>query len=484
MSALMTVVRSGVGRRRVQTFVIVVATLMAATASILGGALLVASNAPFDDAFARQHGAHLSAQFDANAVSADQVAASAEVAGVSAAVGPFRTVSLAPTVDLPAESNPTGGGPGGASRSQVPPMTVVGRDDPSAGVDDIALTEGEWASQPGEIVLAADRPEPLGTTFTFSDLPGSPTLTVVGKARSATRTADAWAASSVVDMLAASGGHVEYQMLYRLAGAATSDEVGAGLGAVTAAVGADALTGSQSWLAVREDVTRETALFVPFLAAFGALGLVMSVLVVGTVIAGAVGAGTRRIGILKSLGFTPAQVVRGYLGQALIPAAIGTGLGVVAGNLLAVPVLSRTETAYSMTGLTVSVWVNVAAVTGILTVVAATALAAAWRAGRLRTVYAIAVGRANSVGGPGTARSAAGGPAPGAAGDRSWCGPAVRASGPGRRDGRGCGVRRSGRHVHRRIEFVAGPGPGRHRQRQCRRSGAVGPAGTLSRRGR
>ncbi|MFE0426847.1 hypothetical protein, partial [Streptomyces sp. NPDC058953] len=60
MSALGRVVRSGVGRRRVQTPVIGLATMMAVAASVLGGSLLVVSGAPFEDAFAERHGAHLS----------------------------------------------------------------------------------------------------------------------------------------------------------------------------------------------------------------------------------------------------------------------------------------------------------------------------------------------------------------------------------------------------------------------------------------
>ena len=248
MSALGKVVRAGVGRRRVQTVIVVLATLMAVTASILGGSLLVASSAPYDDAFARQHGAHLVAQFETTAVTTKQVRASGEAFGVSESAGPFHTVSVAPTVDLPAsEDTPDFGGLSGAT---IPPMTIVGRDDPSAGVDDIALIEGEWASGADEIVVAAERPEPLGTAFSFPDLPGNPTLTVVGKARSATRTADAWVASSVIDTLAA-GGNVEYQMLYRLTDADTAADVAAGLDAVTSAVGGDALTGSRSWLSVR-----------------------------------------------------------------------------------------------------------------------------------------------------------------------------------------------------------------------------------------
>lgn len=90
MSALGKVVRSGVGRRRVQTLVIGLATMMAVAASVLGGSLLVVSGAPFDDAFAEQHGAHLALQFDAGEVSAGQLSKSGEAAG--SAVRPDRFV--------------------------------------------------------------------------------------------------------------------------------------------------------------------------------------------------------------------------------------------------------------------------------------------------------------------------------------------------------------------------------------------------------
>lgn len=412
MSGLGTVVRSGVRRRRVQTVVITLATTMAVTATILGGSLLVASDGPFDDAFGRYHGAHLSAQFDGGVVSTADLSASGTADGVTATAGPFPEVSSTPTIELPADEEP-GEAPGGPGGGTTGPITVVGRDDPSGDVDVLALTEGEWADAADEIVVAADRPEPLGSTLTFAEAPGSPTLTVVGKARSATRTAEAWTTPAAVEALTAPDSDVAYQMLYRFADAETAADVAAGRDTVAAAVGAEALTGSQSWLAVREDLTRETALFVPFLAAFGLIGLLMSVLIVGNVIASAVGSGARRIGILKSLGFTPSQVVRAYIVQALVPAVVGTVLGVVAGNLLAVPILDQTETAYGASGLAVAWWVNVAASAAILLVVAVSALAAAWRAGRLRTVDALAVGRTPAAGrGLGAARLGARLPVP------------------------------------------------------------------------
>ncbi|MGW4393290.1 ABC transporter permease [Streptomyces sp. NPDC004685] len=382
MSALGRVVRSGVGRRRVQTLVIGLATMMAVAASVLGGSLLVVSGAPFDDAFARQHGAHLSVQFDAGKVSAGRLSKSKDLERMSGASGPFRTATLTPQAD---ES-----GPGW-------PMTVVGRGDPGRDVDELALLHGRWATRSGEVVLSADSwlVPTLGRKITFPDLPGGPTLTVVGVARSVTQTADAWVAPSQMPALTApgSGG---YQMLYRFTDAGTAAQIAAGDKAVTASLPPGAALGEQSWLTVRKSAERDTALYVPFLVAFGALGLVMSALIVGNVVASAVGTGTRRIGVLKAVGFTPAQVVRAYVGQALIPAAVGAALGVIAGHVLAVPVLAETEDVYGASSLAVDPWVDLAVIAGVLGLVAATAWASAWRAGRLRTVDALAVGRTAS----------------------------------------------------------------------------------------
>ncbi|MGQ4715570.1 ABC transporter permease [Streptomyces anulatus] len=384
MSALGRVVRSGVGRRRVQTLVIGLTSMMAVAASVLGGSLLVVSGAPFDDAFAAQHGAHLSVRFGAGEVSAAQLSESGKADGVSGAAGPFRTATVTP--------RPDGVNPGW-------PMTVVGRGDPGGGVDEVALLDGRWPTRPGETVLSAGSallPTP-GLRITFPDLPGDPALTVVGVARSVTGTADAWVVPSQMAALTApgSGGH---QMLYRFAEADTAAGIAAGRAAVTKALPPEGVVGEQSWLTVRKTAERDTAVYVPFLVAFGVLGLVMSVLVVGNVVASAVGTGTRRIGVLKALGFTPAQVVRAYVGQALIPAAVGTALGVLVGHLLAVPVMAETEEVYGASSPAVAPGVDLAVVAGVLGLVAATAWASAWRAGRLRTVDALAVGRASAAG--------------------------------------------------------------------------------------
>lgn len=382
MSALGKVVRSGVGRRRVQTLVIGLATMIAVAASILGGSLLAVSGAPFDDAFAQQHGAHLSVQYDDGRVSSGPLSKSKDAEGVSGAAGPFRTATVTPRAGR--------SGPGW-------PMTVVGRGDPGRDVDEVKLLDGRWPTRPGEIVLSAGSAliPTMGMKVAFPALPGDPTLTVVGLARSITQTADAWVVPAQMPALT-SPGNGGYQMLYRFTEADTAAQITAGSTAVAKTLPPGAAVGRQSWLTVKAAAERDTALYVPFLIAFGSLGLVMSVLTVGNVVASAVGTGTRRIGILKAVGFTPAQVVRAYVAQALTPAAAGTALGVLVGHLLAVPVLAGTGEVYGVSSPAVAPWVDLTVTAGILGLVGATAWASAWRAGRLRTVDALAVGHAGS----------------------------------------------------------------------------------------
>jgi putative ABC transport system permease protein len=388
MSALGRVVRSGVGRRRVQSLVMALAALMAVTAAVLAGSLIAASQQPFDHAFAQQNGAHLAVQFDGAKASAAEIAATAHVSGVTAAAGPYPVAaSVRPVM---------GSGGGDVVGSGLPPMTVVGRDSPGGAVDDVTLTEGTWASGPGQIVLSSDYlgPQPqLGTQLTFPDLPGSPALTVVGVAQSVSRSADGWVVPAQIAALRGPGAASALQMLYRFARAGTDAQIADDRAAVAAALPGGAITGSQSYLNVKLSANRDIAPIVPFVVAFGVLGLIMSVLIVGSVVSGAVGAGVWRIGILKALGFTPSQVARAYLAQALIPSALGIGLGVVGGNLLAVPLLGRTEQVYGTGRLSVAPWIDLAVPAAALALVVAAALVPAARAGRLSSIAALAVGR-------------------------------------------------------------------------------------------
>ena len=124
----------------------------------------------------------------------------------------------------------------------------------------------------------------------------------------------------------------------------------------------------------------------------------MSVLIVINVVSGAVVAGYRRIGILKSIGFTPAQVVGSYAGLITVPAVAGCLGGVVLGNALSVPLLGSTATVYGVGALGVPVWVDVLVPCAMCCLAGIAALLPSLRAGRLSAVQAIAIGRAPAAG--------------------------------------------------------------------------------------
>ena len=365
MSAIRTVVR-GAQRRRVSTIVIIAATTMAVTATVLAGLLLAASSAPFANAFAQQNGAHLTALFDPAKTTKEQAAATASQA--QQAIGPFPVATAAVREDP--RTPPT------------PPLKVVGRANPGSDpIDKVTLLAGRWARNTGEIVVARTNLRiPTGTTLRLQN--GS-TLTVVGEARSLSQTAQGWVTPDEAVALGQTG----WQMLYRYADAGTETA----MTAHKAALGPDVQT--QSWLEVRNDAAHRTQLYVPLLSAFGLIGLALAALVIGNVTAGTVASATRRIGVMKALGLTPSQVVRACLAQALIPGLIGAVLGIVAGDLLAVPLTSDVADLFGTVPMSVTPWVDAAAITAAVLVIAATAAPAAWRAARLRTVDALAVGR-------------------------------------------------------------------------------------------
>jgi putative ABC transport system permease protein len=184
------------------------------------------------------------------------------------------------------------------------------------------------------------------------------------------------------------------QMLYRFASAGSAAAVNAGIAAVRRALPAGSVAGTESWITVKAIQAEVAGPWVPFLAAFGVIGLVMSVLTVVNLVSGVVVAGTRRIGVLKSVGFTPAQVVLVYVLQVAAPAAAGVVPGVIVGNLLAAPVLSRTSKLFAVGSQFIPLWVDLAVPLAMLGVTGIAAMVPASRAGRLSAVEVIAAGRA------------------------------------------------------------------------------------------
>jgi putative ABC transport system permease protein len=383
MRALARLIRAAVARRRLQSLVVGMVALLSTGTVVLAVSLLVASDAPFDHAFGRQAGAHATASFEPALAGTDALRATAGRPGVTAAAGPFDAAGVRVS----------------AGPLQLGTMTAVGRADPGGPVDRLSVDDGGWLTGPGQIVLSDQAGKGPGTRVGDTLTVAGTSLRVVGVARSVTHTADAWVWPTQRDVLHAGGTEATRQMLYRFASAGTDASTAASLSAATAGLPRGALLGSASYLAAKRAADSSTAPVVPFVVAFALLGLVMSVLVVANVVNGAVVSGYRTIGVLKTLGFSPPQVVAVYAGQIVVPGLAGCLGGAVLGNLLAVPVLAQTERAYEVAGPGgVAGWVDLLAVLGMPAVLVLAAVAPAVRAGRLPAAQVISVGRAPRTG--------------------------------------------------------------------------------------
>ncbi|GGN23122.1 hypothetical protein GCM10010109_37960 [Actinoplanes campanulatus] len=345
---------SSARRRRLQSLVVFVVVLLSAATTLLAAALLIASDAPFDRAFTRQHGAHLNAVFAPSASAFDDPA-------VTARSGPY------PIVEATLSKG----------RQQRPPGVVAGRSEQSPAVDRLELTAGRWLTGTGQVVLS---PITAGSTWRVGDrvTVRDVDLEVVGIASSVTATAAAWVWPGQTDVLGGAG----QQVLYRLSDpSATPDLPG--------------MTGSTRYELVKLQVEGRLKPMVPFVVAFAVLGLVMSTLIVVNVVAGAVVAGYRVIGVRKALGFTPGQVVAAYAGQILLIAVPAAVLGTIAGRLLSVPLLAGANTAYSVIAApSVPWWADVLVPAGLTLLAGLAAAGPALRAGRLSATRAITMGRA------------------------------------------------------------------------------------------
>ncbi|GIE95171.1 ABC transporter permease [Paractinoplanes rishiriensis] len=379
MRAVWRVAQRAVRRRRLQTFVIGLVVLFSTASIVVALALLAALSAPFDRAFAATRGAHVVASFDLGRVSLDQLA------GAGGTAGPYATT----TVDLPESVLAPGVRPG--------PITVAGRDDPGGPADELDLWWGRWPTGDGEIVLNAMPPanpdfEPaIGGTISH----GGRSLTIVGLAYSVSHSAGGWVTTAQMAAFEPTGA----QVLYRWTGdVSTQAALDSRVAAATAGLPAGALADAQSYLVLRTTAASGPGRYLPFLAIFGVLGLAVAVLIVTNVVSGAVVSGFRHIGVLKSLGFTPRQVVAVYLLMAGLPALAGVLPGVAVGYPLAEAMLDDAFSGAGLGRVTVALWPVLVALFGMLAVVLLAALVPALRSHRIPAAEAISAGSAPRAG--------------------------------------------------------------------------------------
>jgi putative ABC transport system permease protein len=408
--AVLRAAMAGAARRLVPTVVIFCVLAAGSAAALLGLTLVTNSNELFLAAFARSRGAQLAVTADSAKATAAQLAATRHLPGVTQAAGPYPQTFLKLTSGQ-ATGRPPGGRPASGQlipRGQVNPvavtqdmwLAVVGRPSPSGPLDDLTLAQGRWATRPGEIDIdpqLAPVRLPIGSTVTVASAPGKPKLTVVGYASSIGIDEAAWVTPSQVAALRPAGAPAQQQMLYTFASAGTASQVSTDLATLEAALPAGAVHSWISWLSPHKLIAAAQGINTPFVVAFAVIALVLAVLITASVVAAAVIASYRRIGVLKSIGFTPAQVTATYLAQIGLPALAGAAAGTALGDWQVLPLINGGNSLFNI-NVTVPVWINLAVPLGMLALTGAAAAVPALRAGRLRTLQAITAGQAPPAG--------------------------------------------------------------------------------------
>jgi putative ABC transport system permease protein len=153
------------------------------------------------------------------------------------------------------------------------------------------------------------------------------------------------------------------------------------------------------WHDVRDTITDQTNTNTIIIGVNTLLALIAAGFTVATVISGRVLAQRREIGLLKAIGLTPAGVVATLVGEYLLVALAAGVLGLIAGAaiapLLLEPMASLLATPTPSALAPAPLLLSLALI--LLAVALCTAIPAI-RAGRLNTVEALAIGRANARG--------------------------------------------------------------------------------------
>ncbi len=296
--------------------------------------------------------------------------------------------------------------------------TFSGRPQPDPAIDAVTISSGRWWQAPGEAVLdessARLLDKTVGDTIHVYAAPagkgpgfagGKPlappepvlSLTVVGIAGSVS-TPDVGAWMSPTDVALLSSGHSPaQQMLYRVSPSATANDLAAAMNDIVGGLPADAVVSTQTYLDVKAGVDQLADLYVPILLAFSIFALLAAAFTIANVVSGVVLTSYRDIGVMKAIGYTPAQVSGILLTQVLLPVAIGAMAGVAVGTVASQPIVEQTARAF---GLPASFAVSLPVVAAVLAITLATAALAAIgpaiHAGRLSAVSAMTRGVAPS----------------------------------------------------------------------------------------
>ncbi|TQK42814.1 putative ABC transport system permease protein [Streptomyces sp. SLBN-118] len=359
---------------RGQSLFVVLASAGIIASLLLAVALFSYAANPWQRIFSQSQGAHVWL----HTRSAADTAALSELDGIAGVSGPFRTGQV--TLE---------------SRGARASVSLRAADTRPPEIARPLVTAGDWLDQqPGGVVLESSLARVLWAE------PGD-TLTVAGPDGTARTLFVAGVAEAAEPRYRPGGepgiGWVLPRTLNRVAAGSTGQSVGLRLTdpadldftiqqAVTQ-LGADRVARVTKWQQARAEAGSDDRLLGQLFAVFGLGALLAAALAASGAISARIRGQLRDISILKAIGFTPGQVVRGFLAQHLAFALLGVTLGSAAIALLGARIPGRI-------GEAAGVWQDLPGHTAlmigvpsgaVLLIATATGLAA-WRAGRVPPV--------------------------------------------------------------------------------------------------
>lgn len=310
--------------------------------------------------------------------------------GVATAAGPFALTEVALL---------SARGPDGAPL----PLDVLAQP-ADAAVGRPLVQEGRWPRTASEVALAPEVAHFLrltpGDTLVVSGAAGPVRLHVVGVAvhLAAWETeADGLAHRPFASVLpeALAGLAPDHTTWRSALGVRLTDDaaVPAFAGAALDRLGAGDEVRVTDWRKLRAAITAESQLNVVLLRRFSVIALLAAGLVIANTVGGRILAQFREIGVLKAVGFTPANLVALYLGQHLAIGVVAGFVGVGGGALVAPTFEDEFTALLATTAVSPFDPLPLLLTFGILgAVVTGATLLPALRAARVPTVQAITVG--------------------------------------------------------------------------------------------
>jgi putative ABC transport system permease protein len=373
-------IRADLRARRGQAVIVTGVVAGVVTALLLSAALLQGATNPWQGLFAATRGAQIWLHL---APGTDVSDLRDRVPGITAVAGPYQAAAATLTA--------------GGQRSRVE-LRAMAQEPPDVGVP--LLVAGHWLrrADQGGVVLEESFAQAVhaqvGSVLEVHNVDGtsSTRVTVAGLAQTADQgfypdqtPGLIWVLPRLLHVVDPASGHLEEVVGIRTANPADTGFV---VQQIVTQLGSSAVGNVQTWQQVEQSMARRDPLLGLLLALFGLVALGAAALAIINVSTGRVLVQRAELGMLKTLGFTPRQVMVTLTVEHALLGTAGVAVGLAAAPLLT-PVLLGNVPDVAAASVTVPVgWAVVIAAAALGMVVLATAVPA-WSASRIWPVAAV-----------------------------------------------------------------------------------------------